>query len=145
MLLPRIFDDVFTKNDFDDFFYAPFTTRRVPEVSRMHSDVRELEGSYEVDMELPGYDKEDVTAELKDGYLTIQASHNEEHEDKNKEGKYLRRERYSGTCKRSFYVGDNVTKEDIKAKFKNGVLTVSIPKKEEVPKAEEKQFIAIEG
>ncbi|MBR1693135.1 MAG: Hsp20/alpha crystallin family protein [Lachnospiraceae bacterium] len=145
MLLPRIFDDVFTNNDFDDFFYAPFATRRPQGVSQMHSDVRELDDSYEVDMNLPGYDKEDVTAELKDGYLTIEASHNEEHEEKNKEGKYLRRERYSGSLKRSFYVGEQVTNEDIKAKFKNGVLTVSIPKKEELPKAEEKKYIAIEG
>lgn len=145
MLLPRVFDDVFTNNDFDDLFFSPFTARNPYRVSQMHSDIRELADSYEVDMELPGYAKEDVSAELKDGYLTIQASHNEERGDKNKEGKYIRRERYSGSCKRSFYVGENVTKEDIKAKFKDGVLTVSIPKKEEQPKAEEKQYIAIEG
>ena len=145
MLLPRIFDDVFTKNDFDDFFFAPFATAKMPEVSRLRSDVRELEDSYEVDIELPGFAKEDVTAELKDGYLTIEATHNEEHEEGNKEGKYLRKERYSGTCKRSFYVGENVTKEDIGAKFKNGILTVHIPKMEDKPKAEEKQLIAIEG
>lgn len=145
MLLPRVFDDVFTNNDFDDFFFTPFTARSPYKVRQMHSDIRELPDSYVVDMELPGYAKEDVSAELKNGYLTIQASHNEERGDKNEEGRYIRRERYSGSCKRSFYVGENVTNDEIKAKFKDGVLSVSIPKKEEQPKTEEKRFIAIEG
>ena len=88
--------------------------------------------------------KENVQAELKDGYLTITASNNTEKEEKDENGKFIRRERYYGNCTRSFYVGDVVEQEDIKARFENGVLVIDIPKKEAKPKIEEKKFIAIE-
>ena len=96
-------------------------------------------------MNLPGVKKEDVKAELKDGYLTISASANNSKDEKDDSGRYIRRERYSGSCSRSFYVGDQVTEADIKAKFENGTLTLLVPKMEEKPAVENKKYIAIEG
>ena len=144
MLMPSIFS-----NDlFDDFFGAPF--RGYGQVASgthemMRTDVRELEGGYEVTMDLPGVKKEDVKAELKDGYLTINASSNSQKEEKDKDGRYIRRERYSGSCSRSFYVGVQVTQEDVKARFEDGTLQLMIPKKEARPAVEDKKYIAIEG
>ena len=144
MLMPSIFS-----NDlFDDFFGAPF--RGYGQVASgshemMRTDVRELEGGYEVTMDLPGVKKEDVKAELKDGYLTINASSNSQKEEKDKDGRYIRRERYSGSCRRSFYVGDQLRQEDIQASFENGVLKLKFPK--ETPKAVEEapRYITING
>lgn len=110
----------------------------------MNADVQEFEDHYQLDLELPGYQKEDIQAELKDGYLTIQAEHNENKEEKDKDGKYIRRERYSGHVQRSFYVGDAVEQGDIHATFENGILKLSVPKVENKPKIEEKKYIAIE-
>ena len=98
-----------------------------------------------LDVDLPGYKKEDIKAELKDGTLTISASTNTEKEDKDKDGKFIRRERFSGSCSRSFYVGENLDQEDIKAKFENGILKLFVPKKEAKPEIEESKYIAIEG
>jgi HSP20 family molecular chaperone IbpA len=109
----------------------------------MKTDVKEFDDRYEMGLDLPGYKKEDISAELKDGYLTVNASHEESSDEKNEDGKYIRRERYSGKCTRSFYVGEGVTEEDIKAKFEDGVLKLDIPKKE--AKLPEKKLIAIEG
>ena len=111
----------------------------------MKTDIKEMENGYEVTMNLPGVKKEDVKAELKDGCLTISASSNSNKDEKDEEGRYIRRERYSGSCSRSFYVGDAVTEADIKAKFENGTLTMMIPKKEVQPAVENKKYIAIEG
>ena len=111
----------------------------------MRTDVKDTDQGYEVTMNLPGVKKEDVKAELKDGYLTIIASSNNSKDEKDDNGKYIRRERYTGSCSRSFYVGDQVTEADIKAKFENGTLTMMIPKKEEKPAVEDKKYIAIEG
>ena len=99
----------------------------------MKTDIKETESAYELDIDLPGYKKEDVQAELKDGYLTISAKTNTTKEEKDENGKYLRKERYSGSCSRSFYVGEDITEEDIKAKFEDGTLKLSIPKKEAKP------------
>lgn len=111
----------------------------------MKTDVRESDTGYELDISLPGYKKEDVKAELKDGYLTINASTSLDKDEKDeKTGKYIRRERYSGSCSRSFYVGKNMTEEDIKAKFEDGVLKLSVPKKDAKPAIEEKKYIAID-
>ena len=85
-----------------------------------------------------------MTAELKDGYLTISAEHNDTKDEQDKDGHYIRKERYYGKCQRSFYVGDDVKQEDVKAKFENGVLTLSVPKKDAKPAVEEKNYIAIE-
>jgi HSP20 family molecular chaperone IbpA len=102
-----------------------------------------LENGYELEIELPGYKKEDVQAELKDGKLIITATNNAENEEK--EGKFIRRERFWGTCNRSFYVGEEVKQQDIKAKFEDGILKLFVPKKEEVPQVETNNFINIEG
>lgn len=141
MLMPSIFND----NLFDDFFDFNYPTFRYDTTELMKTDIKETDNGYEVTMNLPGVKKEDVKAELKDGYLTIQASSNTSKDEKDDNGRYIRRERYSGSCSRSFYVGDQVTESEIKAKFENGTLTMLIPKKEEKPAVEDKKYIAIEG
>ena len=161
MLMPSLFTNSFM----DDFFDAPsFGVYKydAPAQNLMSTDVFEKEDGYEIDMNLPGFKKEDVTGEVKDGYLIIKASTKNskdendgyltisaekglDKEEKNKEGKYIRKERYEGSCNRSFYVGDAITQDDIKAKFEDGVLKISVPKKEAKPQVEEKKFIAIEG
>ena len=111
----------------------------------MKTDVKETEKGYEVAVDLPGFKKDEIQIELKDGYLTITGTTKKETGDQDKKGKYVRRERYCGSCSRSFYVGKAVEKEDIKAKFEDGVLKISVPKKEEKPKVEESKYISIEG
>ena len=149
MLLSQNFamPGIFGESLLDDFFgIAPKTPRRVANnTGLMQTDVAENDTGIEVTMNLPGFAKEDVKAELKEGYLTITASTNSSDEEKDKKGRYIRRERYSGTCSRQFYVGEKVTEEDIKAKFENGTLKLTIPKKEETPQVEEAKRIAIEG
>ena len=132
MLLPRIFD----ANLFDDFM-SGFS---FPDISKelygshashvMKTDVKENGDKYEVSVDLPGFDKDDVKVELKDGYLTISADKGLDKEDK-KDKKYLRKERYEGSMSRSFYVGDEITQDDINASYKNGVLTLELPKKDQ--------------
>lgn len=141
MLMPSIFRESLI----DDFFGFdhPAAYQKVDSSSLMRSDVKEREDEYELNVSLPGYKKEDIRAEVKDGYLTIQASASRNNEDKN--GKYIRRERYSGSCSRSFYVGEGVTQEEIRAKYENGVLSLTIPKKDHRKKEEEKKYINIEG
>ena len=147
MLMPSIFRE----NLFDDFFvdFARPVKRVVkygnPATAVMRTDVKESDAGYEIGIELPGYKKEDVKAELKDGNLTISAATNTEKEEKDENGKYIRRERFSGSCSRSFYVGEAVEQEDIKAKFEDGILKVFVPKKEVKPVVEEKKYIPIEG
>ena len=140
MLMPSIFGE----DLFDDFFGYPFRGYEMNS-SLMSTDIKDTDAGYEVTMNLPGVKKEDVKAELKDGYLTINASSNSSKDEKDDNGHYIRRERYSGSCSRSFYVGDQVTEADIKAKFEDGTLKLLIPKKEEKPAVEEKKYIAIEG
>ena len=140
MLMPSIFGE----DLFDDFFGYPFRGYEMNS-SLMSTDIKDTDGGYEVTMNLPGVKKEDVKAELKDGYLTISASSNSSKDEKDDNGHYIRRERYSGSCSRSFYVGDQVTEADIKAKFEDGTLKLLIPKAEEKPAVEEKKYIAIEG
>ena len=94
----------------------------------MKADVRETDGAYELDIDLPGFKKEEVTLKLDQGYLTIEAAKGLDKDDKDKEGRYIRRERYSGACSRSFYVGDSVTQKDISAKFEDGILKIHLPK-----------------
>ncbi len=142
MLMPSIFGE----NLLDDFFDFPFdNSYRMNASDLMKTDIKDTDNGYEVTMNLPGVKKEDVKAELKDGYLTISAAANNSKDEKDENGRYIRRERYSGSCSRSFYVGDEVTEADIKAKFENGTLTMLIPKKEEKPAVEDKKYIAIEG
>ena len=132
--------------DFDDFFngfsFPAFTEfKSVPE---MRTDIKENEDGFELAIDIPGFKKEDVKAQLKNGYLTVSAESKSEKDEKDENGKFIRRERYSGAMSRSYYVGDAVTEEDIKANFADGTLKLFIPKdvKKEVP---EEKFIAIEG
>ena len=140
MMLPSIFGENLLDNWFDD----DWNSWDYSNTSLMNTDIKENENDYELTMNLPGVKKEDVTAELKDGYLTIHATSNQNKDEKDEDGKYIRRERYSGSCNRSFYVGDAVTEEDIKANFENGTLKMTIPKKE-AKAVPEKKFISIEG
>ena len=141
MLMPSIFGE----NLFDDFFEYPFySQKKVEQEPLMKTDVKETKEGYEILMDLPGVKKENVKASLKNGYLTIHASYNSDKDEKDDTGRYLRRERYSGSCSRSFYVGDHVTDKDIKAKFEEGTLKLQVPK-EEKPKVEENSYISIEG
>ena len=120
---------IFGRNLFDDFMDFPFsTTHYNPDL--MKTDIRETKDGYELDIDLPGIEKKDISLNLKDGYLTIQANHNQEQEEKDQQGRYLRRERFTGSCSRSFYVGDTVQEKDVHAKFEGGILKLSFPKEE---------------
>lgn len=110
----------------------------------MKTDVHEQDDHYDVDIDLPGFKKDEIKIELDNGYLTVNASKGLDKEEKNDKGKLIRQERYSGSMQRSFYVGENVTEEDIKAKFEDGVLMLTVPKKD-APKLPEKKTICIEG
>lgn len=144
MLLPSVFTNDFTNDDFfDDFFNAPARRSYMPTAS-MKCDVKELDQSYQIDMQLPGYDKDDIEVSVDKGYLTVSASHKENKEDK-EAGKYIRKECFTGSCQRSFYVGDAVKGEDIGAAFTNGILSLTVPKAEALPQNETKQLVHIEG
>ena len=143
MLMPSIFGESLL----DDFWGFPFHSYDRTSFGNggyMNTDIKDTDTGYEITMSLPGVKKEDVKAQLKDGYLTIQASANNKKDEKDDKGRYIRRERYSGSCSRSFYVGDNVTQEDIQGEFKHGVLKLRIPKKEAAPQVEENKYITIE-
>lgn len=158
MMMPSIFgenlfDDFFNDDFMDENWMMPFDKKffgkKNPLYGKnaarmMKTDVKELDKGYEVDIDLPGFKKDEVCVELNDGYLTISAAKGLDKDQKDKEGKYIRKERYAGSMSRSFYVGENVTEEDIHAKFENGILRLSIPKKED-KKLEKKSQIAIEG
>lgn len=145
MLVPSIFEDNFVDSFFDDMLSFPFDTVRKSKVPGMNVDVQEFDDRYLMDLELPGYAKDDIQADLKDGYLTISANHTEDKEEKDNDGKYIRRERYYGQCQRSFFVGKEITEEDIKASYKDGILKLMIPKKQPQAAVEEKKYITIEG
>lgn len=152
MLMPSIFND----NLFDDFFDFPFYDDKADrKIQRklyghhagnlMKTDIKELDNGYELEIDLPGFKKDELKAELNNGYLTVSAAKglDEDKEDK-KTGKYIRRERYAGACQRSYYVGEDITEEDIKASFEHGILTLFVPKKEAKPAVEEKKYISIQ-
>ena len=137
MMIPR------RNNDFDlfgDLFRDPFFYEH--ETRIMKTDIREKKDKYLIDIDLPGYNKDNIKISVEDGYLTVQASIDSNHEEK-EEGKFVRRERYMGSCSRSFYVGEDVKSEDIKASFKNGILNLEVPKIEESKKIPEKKYIEI--
>ena len=145
MFMPSLFGE----NLLDDFFDVPgfrsFAQPAKAPQSIMHTDVKEKDNGFEIAMNLPGFKKENVQAELKDGYLTVTASTNTANDTKDDEGRYIRRERYSGSCSRRFYVGEQITEEDIKARFEDGVLKIDVPKMEAKPIEDTKRYIAIEG
>jgi HSP20 family molecular chaperone IbpA len=146
MMMPSIFGE----NLFDDFFDGftkPFGNFNgyANQTNAMKTDVKEMEDSYELDIELPGVKKEDVKAELKDGYLTVSAAHGTKNDEKDENGKYIRKERYYGSASRSFYVGEQVKQEDVKAKFEDGILKLHVPKVQKQTEVEQKKYIQIEG
>ncbi len=148
MLLPSIFGE----NLFDD--WMDFPKMEFPDIDRklygkhasnmMKTDVHEHDNAYEMDIDLPGFKKEEIDLSLDNGYLIVSAAKGIDKESKDNKGKLIRQERYSGSMQRSFYIGDNVTEDEIKAKFENGVLRLNIPKKD-AKKVAEKKLIAIEG
>ena len=147
MLVPSIFGESLLDDFVNDFAFPYTSPKKVygkEAAPLMRTDVKETKTGYELEIELPGVKKEDVKAELKDGYMTITASTESKKEEK-QDGKYIRKERYSGTTSRSFYVGEDVDQEDVKAEFKHGILKLFVPKKEAKPEVEEKKHIAIEG
>ena len=145
MMMPSIFRENLW-NDLMDFSFPELDGKMYGKRGEhiMRTDVKEHDDKYEVDIELPGFRKEDVKAELKDGYLTITALKEVKNEQKNKSGKYVRRERYTGNMSRSFYVGEKVTQEEIHAKFEDGVLKLQIPKKDPKKQVEDKHYVTIE-
>ena len=146
MLMPSIFGENLFNDDWMDFGF--------PEVDKalygkhannvMKTDVKETDTGYEVDIDLPGFKKDEINAQLDNGYLTISAAKGLDKDEKDKKGKYIRKERYAGAMSRSFYVGEAITQEDIKAKYEDGILRLSVPKKE-AKAVENKKYIAIEG
>ena len=148
MYMPSIFGESLFDNmfPFDEKF---FTEKKDPlygkNASRlMKTDVRETEKTYELDIDLPGFKKDEISIELENGYLTVSAAKGLDKDEEDKKGKYIRKERYAGAMQRSFYVGENLTDEDIKAKYENGILKLSVPKKP-AKAVEAKKTIAIEG
>ena len=144
-LTPRTNFGALSFNDFvDDMFSSPFFRGSRTQMPSMKTDIKEKDGMYLLDIDLPGFEKENIKAELNDGYLTISATRNTSEDKSDEESGYVYRERSCGSCSRSFYVGENLTQEDIKAKYENGILRLSVPKKEAKP-VETKKTIAIEG
>ena len=143
MLMPSIFGE----DLFDDWMRLPVereTNRGYRTTELMKTAIKDVDGNYELSMDLPGFKKEDVKIQLKNGYLNIQATREEKKDEKDDKGKYVRRERYTGTCNRSFYVGSSIKHEDIHAKYENGILYVTFPKEETKKEAEEKKFVSID-
>ena len=148
MLMPSIFGENLFDDDWFDFD-RDFWGKKNPLYGKnakniMKTDIREHDEGYELDVDLPGFKKDEISVELDDGYLTISAAKGLDKDEQEKKGKYIRKERYAGAMQRSFYVGDAVTQEDIKAKFEDGILKLSIPKKD-AKAVETKKTIAIEG
>ena len=141
MLMPSLFGE----NLFDEFFEDFPMPREFRNIAReMKTDVHEHEDHYEVDIDLPGFKKDEITLSLENGYLTVSAAKGMDKDEKDKKGKLIRQERYAGSLQRSFYVGDSLTETDVTARFENGVLSLGIPK-QEARKLPEKKVIMIEG
>ncbi len=154
MLMPSVFGESL----FDEFmdFFPFYDEKDMKKLEKklygrharniMKTDIKETDNSYELEMDLPGFKKDEIQLSLENGYLTVSAVKGlDKDETEKKTGKYIRRERYAGACERSFYVGEDVTEEDIKAEFKHGILKLCIPKKEPAKQIEDKKYIAIEG
>ena len=153
MLMPSIFGE----DMFDDFMRDfPFIDDRDEKRAErklygrrgknlMKTDVKETDQGYELEMDLPGFAKDEIRVSLENGYMTISAAKGLDQDEKEKDsGRYIRRERYAGACQRSFYIGEDITEEDIKGEFKHGILKLFVPKKEAKPTVEQKKFITIE-
>ena len=150
MMMPSIFGENLFDDYWMDFPFAhdfwggknPLYGKRAKNM--MKTDIREHDDGYEIDIDLPGFKKDEINVELDDGYLTISAEKSLDKDEEKKHGRYIRRERYAGALQRSFYVGDALTQEDIKAKYEHGILKLSVPKKE-AQAVESSSHIAIEG
>lgn len=146
MLLPSVFgenlfDEMMNMNDFFGD-QSPLYGKHAKNL--MKTDIREHESGYKVDIDLPGFKKDEINLQLDNGYLTVSAAKGLDKDEQAKDGTYIRKERYAGSCSRSFYVGEGVTEEDVHAKYEDGILKLAIPKKEDkIP--EGKKYIAIEG
>ena len=153
MLRPSIFRENLFDDFMDDFRFSEFP--ELADVDRvlygkhgknmMKTDVKELDNGFEVDIDLPGFKKDEIRLQLENGYLTVNAAKGLDKDEQDKKGRYVRRERYAGSMSRSFYVGDHVTEKDIHPKYENGILRFSVPKEEKKPIEEKKHYISIEG
>ena len=151
-MFPALMNDTLFSDLFDDPFFEGWRNMDRaaacdPNMSAgmMSTDVRETDKGYMVDIDMPGFKKDDISLDLQNGYLTVSAHRNSSHEDKDDNGRWLRRERYAGSCSRSFYVGEDVKDSDIHASYKDGTLFLEMPKPEAQQHAETKHQIAIEG
>ncbi len=154
MLMPSIFGEDLFDNFMKDFpFFDDNTESNVEKKlygrrgkNLMKTDIKETDGGYELEMDLPGFTKDEIKVSLENGYMTISAAKGlDKDEQDKKSGRYIRKERYAGACERSFYVGEDVTEEDIKGEFKHGILKLFVPKKEAKPAVEQKKYVSIEG
>ena len=155
MLMPSIFGENLFDDWFDEFPFYDFDKNMKNTEKKLYgkkagrimkTDIKEKKDGYELEIDLPGFTKDEINASIEDGYLTISAAKGLDKDEKEKEsGKYIRKERYAGACQRSFYVGEAVKQEDVKAEFKHGILKLFVPKKEPEKKVDEHKYIAIEG
>ena len=154
MLMPSIFGEDLFDNFMKDFPFFDDNTESNGEKklygrrgkNLMKTDIKETEGGYELEMDLPGFTKDEIKVSLENGYMTISAAKGlDKDEQDKKSGRYIRKERYAGSCERSFYVGEDITEEDIKGEFKHGILKLFVPKKEAKPAVEQKKYVSIEG
>ena len=155
MLMPSIFNNNLFDDDWFGFPFYGYADKADRKIQRklyghhagnlMKTDIKEMKDGYELEIDLPGFKKDEVTAELKDGYLTVSAAKGLDQDEQEKEtGRYIRRERYAGDLSRSFYVGKDLTEKDIHGKYENGILMLDIPKKAPEKKPEEKRLVTIE-
>ena len=150
MLMPSIFGENLFDDDWMNFpFNDEFWGKKNPLYGKhaqnmMKTDIRETDGSYELDIDLPGFKKDEIQIQLENGYVTVSAAKGLDKDEKDKEGKYIRRERYAGNVSRSFYVGNNVQREDIHPKFENGILSFTVPKEQKAVE-NNSHYISIEG
>ena len=153
MLWPSIFGENLFDDFFNDFpFYEDKNEKKAEKKlyghrakNLMKTDIKETSDSYKLIIDLPGFKKDEVQVSLENGYLTISAEKGLDKDEKEKDtGRYIRRERYAGACERSFFVGEHISKEDIKGEFKHGILKLTIPKKKAVPAVEKQNYISIE-
>ena len=154
MLMPSIFGEDLFDNFMKDFpFFDDNAESNVEKKlygrrgkNLMKTDIKETEGGYELEMDLPGFTKDEIKVSLENGNMTISAAKGlDKDEQDKKSGRYIRKERYAGSCERSFYVGEDITEEDIKGEFKHGILKLFVPKKEAKPAVEQKKYVSIEG
>ena len=146
MLMPSIFGENLFDDFMDDFAFPDIDKKlygkHAPHI--MKTDVKEKDNAYEVAIDLPGFKKDEIQIQLENGYVTVSAAKGLDKDEKDKEGKYIRRERYAGSCSRSFYIGEGVTQDEIRARFEDGILRLTVPKKDK-KQVEENKYISIEG